>query len=1434
MNTHARQSSYWLGLVLLASSSELIAATTDISQTPLVVASPNAVKPNLLFVLDDSGSMGFDFMPDHINGTGSPDPRLCRSSGANEVDSGSFDSSCCRNGNSSQACWTGSAPSYNNRRAHPPFLSSSFNGMAYNPSTRYLPPVNSSGVSWSSMTSANTGGWTSVANDAYGIQSTSSVNLLTEFPDMEWCTDSSYSDCLRNDNYILPGRVNNKDYTTYLQTSASGSGLKVSGAPDNPSTTAQAWGPHYYKINAAEFCDEVNLRNCQSTANAVYKHPAPVRWCDSDENARAATPTVGSCQAVRNASYSHVRFPSKFFSAGIAGIPGTSEVRARSFVNIASINNASGKSCWITITAFRVKGVNILSSATSTEYIRSNLAASLMSRINNGGSGFSASLNNTTLTITAPAGVANPGAISIVSTPNTCYLTTNPGTPSFSGYQAAVAAVPGTPAGYPGSFERVDIVPSRNSYPKAATRKDCTGATCTYAEEMTNFANWWTYYRTRMQMMKSSTSLVFAGVQDDYRVGYLSINNSQGDAFLNLKTFSGAAKETWFSRLVAAKPSGGTPLRRALDTAGRLYAGKKTGSLNNETIVDPVEYSCQRNFTILSTDGFWNESITLTQLDGTTALGDQDGNLPRPKLDGNASSDTLADVAAYFQKTDLRTGSTGSDACKSGSSTAADVCGNGTASEVQRMTTYTLGLGASGYMQFRPDYLTASSGDYFSVAQGSTPNTAGGICTWQASGDCNWPTPENNTLTTIDDLWHAAVNGGGTYFSASDPATLYAGLSDALASIDAEIGASAAATTSNPNISTGDNQVFVSNFVSGEWSGELKAQRIDLSSGAIMPGDADWSARDLLNSSSGRTIYLFDGSAPSKRKAFNWASLSTTEKAYFETAHITAAGRSLSQFCNFGVNCLSAPDQVSAAGENLVRFLRGERGNEGPVSNPGKFYRERKHVLGDIINSEATYVKQPQLHLTDDGYADFSASEAISKRKGMVYVGANDGMLHAFFGETGEEAWAYVPTAVIPKLYKLADKGYANDHEYFVDGSPVIEDVKIGGQWRTLLVAGLGAGGRAYYAIDVTDPGDPKPLWEFTHNNLGYTIGKAEIAKLNDGTWVVIVPSGYNNVSPGDGNGRLFVLDAATGSPIPAIPHGIETKVGGLAVGSTTTPSGLGHIRAWADNSDLNNLALRVYGGDNLGNLWRFDINDNIAPAGYEAQRLATLKSQAGAAQPITSRPELGNVDGYAMVYVGTGRYLGISDLSDSTPQSIYAVKDRLNSSDFGDPRNAANKFVKQTLSTTTCPNNSTFCTPGESVRSNGSPASVNLAVNNGWYVDLPATRERVTLDPMLVQGILTVNSNVVDASGVCSVGGSSWINYFDYRNGAPPPTTNGITSLSLGPALATRPVVVKLPNNKLVSITRLTNAQTKVSPQPPRGRIDPAGRVSWRELSVQ
>ena len=1301
-----RQCLLGLGIGMLAISTQ--AAETDIAQTPLVVATPNAVQPNLMFVLDDSGSMGFDFMPDHVAGNGSGIyPKQCRTTGATSNNSGSFNTTCCQGGDSSNVCLSGTAPTFGNKRAHPPFLSASYNTMAYNPATVYKPPINGNGSSWPSMTSANTSAWQSVPDDAFRVQTSSNTNLLTQFPDVSWCTSNSYTDCLRNGNYVLPGKVGSSNYTVYLATSASSSGFKAVGSPDSPTKVAQDWGPHYYNIIPAEYCTKADLRVCRVGQNASYTFPAPVRWCNSTANAAAAV-SNGSCQAVRTNTYQYARYPTR------------------------------------------------------------QLAAS---------------------------------------------------------------------SNFPGSFERVDIVPSRTTYPRAATRTDCLDASsCSYAEEMTNFANWWAYYRTRMQMMKSSTSQAFGAVSADYRVGYLTINNAQSNGFLNLKTFSGGDKNTWYTRLFAAKPSGSTPLRAALQTVGQLYGGKRTGTLNGSAIVDPIQYSCQGNYTILSTDGFWNESVTLKQLNGTTDLGDQDGGLDRPMKDGNSTANTLADAASYYYRTDLRNGQNGVS-CTSGSGTGADVCSNGTANaKPQKMTTFTLGLGASGYMQYLPGYQTATEGDFHAVKNGVTPDAAAGVCSWQTSGQCTWPSPVSNELTTIDDLWHAAVNGGGSYFSAAEPSSLYTGLTTALASIDAELGTSAGASVSNPNISAGSNQIFLSTFTSGEWSGELKEQRIDPNTGSIGAA-VSWSASALLDRRASRTIYMYDGSVASKRKSFEWGSLSASEKAFFQLPHVTAAGRALTQFCGFGAHCLSPADQSTAAGSTLLSYLRGDRSNEGAMNVPSKYFRARAHVLGDIVSSEAVYVNKPQLNLVDAGYEDFKASPAIAGRPGMVYVGANDGMLHAFVAATGEEAWAYVPTAVLPKLYKLADKSYGNKHEYFVDGTPVVEDVVINGQWRTLLVAGLGAGGRAYYALDVTDPADPKPLWEFSHANLGYTIGKPEIAKLANGRWVVFAASGYNNVSPGDGVGRLFVLDASTGQPVAEMPNGIKTTAGGADVGSVSTPSGLGHIRTWVEKADRDSTVLRVYGGDSLGNVWRFDVNNTIGAAGYDAQRLATLKNAGGFPQPVTSRPEVGEVPGaygrnHAMVFVGTGRYLGVSDITDSTVQSIYGIKDRLNDSDYLNPRAATNAFVKQTLVTGSCPANSTICTVGMSTRNIENPQPVDLEVKDGWYVDLPITRERVNTDPVLVQGVLTVVSNVVDASGVCTVGGSSWINYFDYRTGAAAPSANGVVSLFLGEALATRPIVINV-NGKLRDIIKLGNG-TVENNQPTRTRNLPADRISWRELSVE
>lgn len=1189
-------------------------------------------------------------------------------------------------------------------------------------------------------------------------------------------------------------------------------------------------------------------------------------------------------------------------------------------------------------------------------------------------------------------------------------------------YTECRASVPGSMAGN-----------SKFTYKKVTSNSGPGGV-----DERTNFANWYSYYRTRMLMMKTAAGRAFKPIGNNYRIGYMSLNNNTGSDYLNITTFDASQKSAWYAKLYAARPNGGTPLREALSKAGKLYAGKLS-SINGQAAADPVQYSCQQNFTLLSTDGFWNGAAG-SKLDGSS-VGNQDGNAARPMNDGgtavysrstrqekqekrqiskstsqvqkrteqlktrtsrlqrrtksgsrwgnwsnvtscteNAStqcqyanwsswsntsnctpvsqssaspytvgtavecdttdsgwqgvtscspsssggarvtcqtnttgpdpvasctnanptsgnsytrttcstttlqaatpvasctaetasaangyvatlcststtgpttvasctpvaassannwtattctgsssggtSDTLADVAMYYYMTDLRssalsntTGALGNDVANNN----VPVSGADAASW-QHMTTFTLGLGARGRMVFDPAYRSASSGDFYSVKTGAIASSGAGICNWQSNGTvCNWPTPNgsgNGTAENIDDLWHAAVNGRGSYFSATNPTTLASSIAEALSGVSARTAASAAATTSNPNVTSGDNYVFESTFVTAEWHGQLERREIDIDTGVPL-ATTDWEARDQLDGNSARTIYTFSSASPNKLKSFHWASLTATERTYFSLSNLQA----LTQFCAAGPDCLSAADQTAAAGERVVDFLRGDRTHEGPLSDPGKYFRQRLHVLGDIVNAEAVYVRGSHYRYADAGYGGFATANA--SRQGMVYVAANDGMLHAFSGTTGAEAWAYVPAIVMPSLYKLVDKSYANRHQFFTDGTPVVGDVKIGGSWRTILVAGMNAGGRGYYALDVTNPAAPAALWEFTDSNLGYTYGNPVITKLADGTWVVIVTSGYNNINPGDGIGRLFILDASTGSLIRTIA---------TSAGSTATPSGLSRIAAWAENANIDNTATRVYGGDLLGNVWRFDINDQsgLGAAGYDAQLLVTLKDAGGANQPVTAKPELGVCRGTPLVLVGTGRFLGISDLANTQTQSVYGIKDALGSSStLSSPRVTGSGFVQQTMTTGTCPPGQAICLEGEAVRT-ASRHPVDYASKNGWYIDFPIAGERANVDPSLVLGTLTVNTNVPDSSA-CSIGGYSYINYFDYCSGGAVPTANDIISVKLGEALATRPVVLALPNKTLVSLTRLADGTTVVKKQPPPNISGTLRRVSWRELT--
>jgi type IV pilus assembly protein PilY1 len=439
-----------------------------------------------------------------------------------------------------------------------------------------------------------------------------------------------------------------------------------------------------------------------------------------------------------------------------------------------------------------------------------------------------------------------------------------------------------------------------------------------------------------------------------------------------------------------------------------------------------------------------------------------------------------------------------------------------------------------------------------------------------------------------------------------------------------------------------------------------------------------------------------------------------------------------------------------------------------------------------------------------------------------------------FVAATGEEKWAVVPQAVTGNLYKLADANYKNNHQFFVDGSPEVSDVFDGTNWRTILVGGLNAGGKSYYALDVTDPAAPKALWEFrafpgaqcpsspgaavgntSDCNLGLTFGKPVITKIGS-TWVVLVTSGYNNINSatngGDGGGYLYAINAVTG----ALVHKIDT-----GVGAATDPSGLAQIRNFVDDTLVDNTTLRAYGGDLYGNVWRFEFPNPGSPS---AQRIGTAKDAANKRQPITTKPEIAENGNAPMVFVGTGKLLGSTDVEDQSVQSIYAIVDPLTPGPVHTDLRGALKPLVMTQTGT----------GASAVRTIACPTSAGAACNRttGWVLDLPEAGERVNVDMKLLFGVLVVPSNVPEAAS-CTVGGHSWFNFFDYKTGT---QALGVpVSTYFGETLIAGFNVFKMPapdNQQGFRIVGVGTDGRRQSTPPIYPPPVPSGkRIAWREI---
>jgi len=811
---------------------------------------------------------------------------------------------------------------------------------------------------------------------------------------------------------------------------------------------------------------------------------------------------------------------------------------------------------------------------------------------------------------------------------------------------------------------------------------------------------------------------------------------------------------------------------------------------------------------------------------------------------GGSIGNTLADVAQYYYVTDLRP------------SIINDVKPAGTGPEDDRvthqhMTTFVIGLGVSGDLQYRADYRsdTTLTGDFADIRKGVK----------------SWPQPVADQPSSIDDFWHAAVNGRGLYISAGNPASVIDGLRTILDKVDETLGSGSAAAASASGDIIANNVAYQASYLTQAWSGDLQAKQRDPATG-VLAALPNWSAGALIDANVGnacdnRKIYVFRNTTATKLAPFTWntsacdtsgnptggaqTDLNGTEQAFFDSSKVSALSQHplLTDGTGGTVN-----QRAAAAGANLLNFIRGQRGREGFVTNVlSKLYRTRKSVLGDIVSSQPSYVKNDTAAEYDDvGFAAFNASK--ESRIGMVYVGSNGGMLHAFRAgegasdtDGGKEQWAYVPTEVMPNLFRLADNNYASSHIYTVDGAPIVFTASTSTtpssatDWRTVLVAGLRGGGRGYYALDVTDPVNPRALWEFSWSStcisgtpaasvrsdchIGFTYGAPRFGKLADGTWVVFLSSGYNNVnSPtqaGDGAGYLYVLNAFTGQVLS------KTSTG---VGNATTPSGLAPISAFADDPERNALVVHVYGGDLQGNVWRFDAATNFA---------ATLVGQTtdgSTAQPITTLLPLRETNGKVQVIVGTGRLLGIGDIPSTQVQSVYSIVDE--GTTIAD------------LRATLTPINLTASgvAPTRVVTAVCNAAGVNACeARKGWYADFPTAGERIVVDMKLVGRSLVATSSILD-NNPCNAGGSTQLYIFNVLNGlapstprdAPPGTTSIISSTSsLGLPVGTSTTRIQNADGTTSTVplgTLSTGAEFK-GPGLNLSEKPIGNRVTWREI---
>lgn len=782
-------------------------------------------------------------------------------------------------------------------------------------------------------------------------------------------------------------------------------------------------------------------------------------------------------------------------------------------------------------------------------------------------------------------------------------------------------------------------------FPKFEARVDCVGLDfCTLEEEKQNFANYYSYARSREYAAKLALSTVFSEAEN-IRLGFTGLQSTAEK--LPISPFNRSPlighKRDFFDAMYDVNSAGNTPLRRALRNAGQYFRCERENNIMNAgdglpgahgcPVVAAPEGTCQSNTTILITDGYWTG-------DSPGLRGDPDGN-DDSAFDGGAfkgsgnESNTLADVAMKYYEEDLHP------------------------TLVDEVPVKALDVARANAEVVFPNNRMHQHMKTYVISFGQEPGVEEPI---DISMPVNWgdPIPSSNKQQRVDDTQHAAFNGRGRLFSSSNPSQLAKDINDVLDEIQEGEGAASAVSFSSDELEE-DSILYKGSYNIAQSTGALVAQRLR----------ADGTILDQPLWDAGSELSKVD---PVARPVFTFNPLTNSGVPFFVDNLTCDQKDALLELSVAGCNFSGKAAELS----EKVAYFRGDQSRELDPENgkPDGLYRPRASLLGDIVGSSPVYVDVPNRRgrnalpypQGEKRYFNFKTSEIHSKRPNILYTGANDGILHGFDGDTGQERLAYIPSQVLDgrfnnRLKMLSALNY--QHRYFVDLSPAVEDVFIGPpsseeelsagsskprDWHTLLLGGYGLGGKGFFALNITDPtdfesgasGDDLVFWEFTEKDdvypvdsnglayvdddrdlffdfeippkpikdLGYTTDRPLLAMSNivgsDGEreWVALFGNGINSTS---GIAKLFALKLDAGrdgiwchpdslrGDEQAYREGCDSEAKDFYKITTENgadtdgnANGLGGVRGI--DIDRNGTIDYVYAGDVHGNFYRFDL----------------------------------------------------------------------------------------------------------------------------------------------------------------------------------------------------------------------------------------------------